>query len=190
MIEVVDITRSLRLDERARQWCTLPYPNHPHGCPNYDRRDSCPPVCQSLDEVFDLGKHLDAVVIGFDIKGHAAEMKRRHPGWTERQCRNPLYWQGHLRKQLRDFCGGQVALLGDSYTYAMCPEAMGVNVIVTLKSTGHPIKARPTNTVYKVAFLGSKARKSGRDNILDHSASRRYHSDIGLSVPALEVVED
>ena len=38
--EVVEVV----VDYRARDWCRLPYPDHPRGCPNFGRRADCPPM--------------------------------------------------------------------------------------------------------------------------------------------------
>ncbi|KKK81159.1 hypothetical protein LCGC14_2816310, partial [marine sediment metagenome] len=34
-MKILEVTNDLIIDHRAREWCKLPYPNHPRGCPNY-----------------------------------------------------------------------------------------------------------------------------------------------------------
>jgi hypothetical protein len=40
--------------------------------------------------------------------------------------------------------------------HTLCPEAMGLNVIRTLRKLGVPIVSRPRDIVYKVAMFGYK----------------------------------
>ena len=34
---------SIVFTEKTKLWCQLPYPNHPTGCPNYNKNPLCPP---------------------------------------------------------------------------------------------------------------------------------------------------
>ena len=116
---------------KVRDWCGLPYPNHPKGCPNFNiDKEKCPPNAPYVTDVFDLEKPLYFVHSEFDLAGHAEKMKIRHPNWTERQCRNVLYWQNTSRKQAKER-----AILAMEFTrskkFTLMPEALGVNVYVT-----------------------------------------------------------
>lgn len=132
-------------DKRARDgtWCCLPYPNHPRGCPKFP---DCP------KQVFDFKDYSDdmvwfAVIEEFDLKEHAIKMKKKHPKWSDRQCRCVLYWQSKVRKKLMDRCkeiGGEI--IRD-------PEAAGVNLFATMSKYGLFLKANP-DYVYKIAFVG------------------------------------
>ena len=143
--------KDLVIDMRAREWCMLPYPRHPKGCPNYGKRKSCPPQAPLITEWADLSKPMDFVVIEFNLARHIEKMRQKHPNWSEAQLRCCLYWQGKVNKLLKDttkayalFCGGK---------YTMCPEAMGVNVIESARRLGLPIEINPQKKIYKIALI-------------------------------------
>jgi len=139
-------------DERVRTYCTLPYPNHPHGCPMYNKRKECPPQAPHFYEYFDITKPFTFIIVSFNLRNHAEVMKLRHPHWTEKQCRNPLYWQNSIRKVLRDTCN---ELRTEDEDYTLIPEAMGIDVIATAKLIDIDIIFPPKVIVKKVAILGS-----------------------------------
>lgn len=144
--------KELVIDYRAREWCKLPYPNHPKGCPNYGRKDTCPPTVALIYDVFDLDNYLWLVVHEFDLASHVRRMLTLHPNWSGRQARCVLYWQPRVNKILREDTQTYSTLANASYT--LCPEAMGVDVIKTANKCGIPVQARPTDTVYKIALIG------------------------------------
>lgn len=138
-------------DERARNgvWCRMPYPDHPHGCPNYP---DCPKQYPDFKTL--SGYSWTAITETFDLKAHAAEMKTKHPQWGDRMCRNLLYWQNGVRKRLRDKAHVYARpLFGD--IVLELPEACGVNVVSTMKRVGVEIKRNP-ETVIKVMLVGRK----------------------------------
>jgi len=143
------------LDNRAREWCRLPYPDHPRGCPNYDYKPTCPPQVCFIEQFIDLTKPVWAIVEPFDLYAHISRLRLTHPDWSERQLKCVLYWQGGVNKRLDIGCQEMVSEVGGVYT--ICPEAMGVDVIHTIKRTGLPIKPRPVGWVFKVGLVGSKA---------------------------------
>lgn len=149
--------KKLVLSERTGEWCKLPYPRHPHGCPNYDKdnkRHVCPPTAPKLEEYFDIFKPLYLVYSEFDVAKHAQEMHDKHPEWSTAQCRNLLYWQKSSRAQLRARmliamykCGTDV--------YTIVPEAMGLNVYVTARLSGLRLeRIRDLKTCHHVALIG------------------------------------
>lgn len=143
----IEVT-NLRINYRAREWCKLPYPLHPHGCPNYGKKPTCPPFAPLFEDVIDLSKSIRLVAVGFNLEEHIRKMKLRHPHWSYRQCKNLLYWQGTVNTHLRACSAprpGEVVLY--------CPEAMGINVIATARLAGIPIETKPTRTVFKIALI-------------------------------------
>lgn len=148
---IVEATGQLVIDKRAREWCKLPYPNHPKGCPNYGKRGYCPPQAPHIEKVYNFLRPCWFVVVDFDLKAQSERMKRLHPGWTERQCRCLLYWQAGVNKRLKQVMIIEARRL--SARMSMCPEAMGINAIKTLQHLGVPIKTRPTTIVYKTGLL-------------------------------------
>lgn len=146
--EVIDLV----IDDRAREWCLLPYPNHPKGCPNYNRKDECPPLAPVIKDFIDLKKKKWFLVAKFNLQAHADKMKAKHSHWTDKQARCVLYWQGSVRKQLTDAC--KELILNTSLVFTLIPEAMGIQVIKTAKKLNIPIKTRPKDFVYKIALIG------------------------------------
>lgn len=87
---------------RNGTWCKAPYPNHPKGCPNYTRCMENNPDFRAMFFLTQSPLQWYAVVEEFNLDAHANRMKAAHPAWSERQCRNPLYWQGTVMKRLRE----------------------------------------------------------------------------------------
>lgn len=145
------------IDYRVRNLCTQKYPNHPKGCPNYDKKVGCPPHCKSIDDVINLKKPIYAIWNKFNLADHVARMNDLHPFWSWKQLVCCLYWQRGARKQLeqeiRDFN------LDHSLLYKIVlrtPEAGGVNVTATMKSIGEILEWPPKTKTYQVALIGTK----------------------------------
>ena len=139
-------------DPRARNgvWCTAPYPGHPKGCPNF------PKGCtRSFDFESERNRRQwYAVVEEFDLIQHAAEMKKKHPDWSDRQCRNPLYWQGGVRKRLREKAYRLDPKLHEwGHMYMPITEAHGVNLFETMARVGIILERKP-KIVRKIALIG------------------------------------
>ena len=154
----VELTTGLVIDYRAREWCRLPYPSHPRGCPNYDHKAICPPKVCLVEDFVDLDRPLWLVVEPFDLAGHMARMRANLPEWSDRQLRCVIYWQGGVNKRLEQGCRELATKVGGVYT--ICPEAMGVQVIKTAKQSGIPIKPRPDGWVFKAGLVGFKKESS------------------------------
>lgn len=167
------------IDHTVRKLCCSPYPGHDKGknigCPNFNKREGCPPKAPLFDKVFNLNEPVYAVYNLFDLNAHVHKMKAAHPNWSEAQLRCCLLWQGRARKQLAknvaDFImahplydvsmahyRGIEKDLGPLYgkIIAASPEAMGVNVTETLASAGISLEWPPTKVAYQVALAGIK----------------------------------
>jgi len=167
------------IDSSVRGLCYRPYPGHKYGCPNHGKRPSCPPQAPLLGDVLDLDKPIWAVWTMFDLASHVEKMRAKHPNWTERQCRNCLYWQSGSRKKLKEEVRVRQYLtyLEDAIRLApkhlvhqppppgpypqtprtiviYCPEAMGVNVTATMASVRVILEWPPVNVTYQVALVG------------------------------------
>jgi len=81
---------------KSRGWCKLPYPGHPRGCPNYGKRDICPPKAPLIMDVPDPPFIL--VGVSFDLGAWAKKLKKKHPHWSDKKARCCLYWQGKVRR--------------------------------------------------------------------------------------------
>lgn len=125
---------------KTKTWCSLPYPNHPKGCPkNVEECNNG----KYITDVINLNKSIYFVYSEFNLFKHMLKMKERHPHWTKRQCKNVLYWQSTSRKQLKERTIKAIQLTNTTYlTY--CPESLGVNVYTTARNSGfilEPIKS-------------------------------------------------
>jgi len=155
---IIEVTGRLVINYRAREringrlaWCELPYPGHPKGCPNF--KGSCQ-TFPRIHEYFDLEKPHWFCIQEFNIADHAAKMKAAHPDWSDRMCRNVLYWQNGVRAQLHRECSKfllDVTTITAQWT--TIPEMMGVNVILTMRRLGLEIELKPVHIVRKVALI-------------------------------------
>lgn len=130
-------------DKRARDgtWCTLPYPNHPKGCPKFP---ACPKSAINFINLSGIGFRsfeCFAVVEEFDLKAHAEKMKQKHPKWSDRQCRNLLYWQKSVMKKLREKSFDEMCVATDRVL--PIPEACGIDVFKTMERVGIKLERNP-----------------------------------------------
>lgn len=149
--------RLVMLDREPGDLCRLPYPNHPKGCPNYGKRDLCPPKVPKLEDVFRMDRPFHLVWSQFDIGMHARKMKMLHPGWSERQCYCCLYWQGTVRSRLRDLEERILDMEGGcpGLKATQCAEAMGVDFTKTMKmNCDIELEWPPRELVYKISLIG------------------------------------
>ena len=140
----------------SRELCTRPYPGHRHGCPNFGKKEGCPPLAPLFDEYFDLTQPVYAVVNEFDLNKHVEKLRKKFPDWSWRQLVNCLYWQNTARKQLRLKIKDVLSQLSHKYVVSTCPEAMGVNVTATLKHVGIELEWPPIIVVRQVALIAKK----------------------------------
>ena len=140
------------LTESSGDLCRLEYPNHPDGCPNYGKKNGCPPMAKSLKSLI-KSSPIYVIWTVFAFGRHVQKMKLRHPGWSERQARCCLYWQGAARKQLRikvnDFL-----LVHPDMRIIWCPEASGVNVTKTMAVVNLILEWPPETIAYQVVLAG------------------------------------
>ena len=142
-------------NRKVLDWCGLPYPGHPKGCPNYcSGKPKCPPEAPYVTEIMDLARPVYIVYSEFDLAGHMAKMKSRHPHWTERQQRNVLYWQNRSRKQMRDRAIEAAKILRANKICAM-GESAGVNLYATCYLSGLRLeKIKDLKICRHIALIG------------------------------------
>ena len=144
----------ISLDKRARgEWCLLPYPNHPKGCPNYGKKQICPPFSKPFNEIVEPPFHI--VIENFDLEAQAKKMKKRHPEWSDRQCRNLLYWQKGVVKKLKGEAREFIKSQKDDLVLLEVPEANGVHVFDTCKNVGVVLEREP-KIVRKIMIIGKR----------------------------------
>lgn len=140
------------------EWCKKPYPLHRHGCPNYGKKDGCPPNVSLLWDVLVSDAPVYAIFNVFDFGSHVQRMRDKHPNWSDRQCRCCLYWQPKARKQLREkiveFLKAHRGLF-----VVKNPEASGVNLTATMKKVGVELEWPPQTVTYQIVLAGTKISK-------------------------------
>ncbi len=143
LIELKEVVYDVRAKDGT--FCKLPYPRHPHGCPNF-------PTCilKHQDILKFQGLKWFAVIEPFDRKAHAEKMKLKHPDWSIDQCRCVLYWQKGVVSRLTDKAV-HYRDIGD--ILLTVPEASGVHVFDTMAKVGVTLE-REANFVQKVMFVG------------------------------------
>jgi len=157
----------LIVDHSVRGLCPHPYPNHPKGCPNFNKNDRCPPRAPLIGAMLDLERETYVIWNIFDFAGHVLRMHSKHPDWTPRQLANCLYWQPTARKALRievDKFLAKHSGMQAIYT----PEAMGVNITETMRTIGIELEWPPRTVTYQIAVAGYLAKfdiKTGRGGL-------------------------
>ena len=79
-----------------RSMCIRAYHNHPKGCPNFGKKDGCPPNIPMFDQVYDVNKPVYLIINEFNLLEHTNNMKKIHPDWSNYQLYNSRYWQGKI----------------------------------------------------------------------------------------------
>ena len=112
-----------------------------------------------MADLIDIYQRMYLVYSSFNLQAHADWMKTRHPNWSERQCRNVLYWQNMARADLRRTVAAAMSFLHcDAITY--CPEGLGVNVFATARLAGLKLdKTRRLRIDHHIAIIGMRREK-------------------------------
>jgi len=111
------------------KWCGLPYPRHPKGCPNTGK---CKFYYKDLKNKL-KGNDLHIIWAELNLDKYCNDMKEKHPEWSEIQLKNLLYWQTHVRSELRKFINKKFGFECDIYQNA---EGGGINYYKTMKKFG------------------------------------------------------
>ncbi|NVM23992.1 MAG: hypothetical protein HWN68_19710 [Desulfobacterales bacterium] len=104
-----------------------------------------------------VGSKDGIVLIKEDCSKEGIENHDWIPTWSDRQARCCLYWQGKVRKRLREECD---RLASDDDLILYSPEAMGVHVFRTCELVGLHLEKNPQDFVWKVAILGKRKETS------------------------------
>ena len=89
-------------------------------------------------------------------------MKKRHPEWSEPQCRNLLYWQKTVNKNLREKAKQYLgSLKEEDMRLIEVPEATGINVFQTCANAGIYLEKNPGKQVTKIMLI---AKHKNRDS--------------------------
>jgi len=147
-----DVTGRIFITPKTREWCKLPYPGHPQGCPNYGKKDECPPHAPIVSDFIDLTKPHFFAIHAFDLKAFSERMTKDHLTWSNRKSKCSRYWQGHVNSLLKREIEKKI---GKNQIYTLVFEAMSGNIFRTLLSLGIPIRRNPQEIVFKVALIGT-----------------------------------
>lgn len=71
------------LNKNVRALCVKEYPGHPKGCPNFNKKQICPPKVGLFDKEFDIEQPIFAIWNIFDLGAHVANLKSKHPEWSD-----------------------------------------------------------------------------------------------------------
>ncbi len=154
MLDYIYEIKGLVLTPKTSKWCQIPYPGHPHGCPNYAKKDGCPPAHRALDEVLDINRPMYLIRGDFDLEAHAKKMLDKHPHWSRRQSRCVLYWQSSARKQLKERIEEAHGHI-DFNHILRCPEAKGCNIYAMARKAGLYLeKIKDLKICHKIAMVG------------------------------------
>ena len=86
-------------------------------------------------------------------------MKKSHPEWGERQCRNLLYWHNKVNKRLKEKAKQYLgSLVEKDMRLIEIPEATGVNVFQTCANVGISLEKDPSKQVIKIMFIAKYKR--------------------------------
>ena len=137
------------------EWCKLPYPNHPKGCPMFGTRSSCPPHAPSFREIVEPPYYL--VLQEFDLEAQEKRMKELHPNWSRKMCRNSRYWQSTLRRSLMREAQQFLWQFPEGIILER-PEANGVNLFSTCRIHGIKLEKNPQKIVKKIVLIGKRKK--------------------------------
>ncbi len=159
MISEIDPGK-LSFSRKIQSLCRAPFYSHPHGCPNYGKKEGCPPNQPLIDRLFNLEKKLYLIYTPFAVGEFAERMRATHPEWEDfpRQWYNPRRWQPTARKnhrlELESFLESH-----PNYTH-IWPEANGVDVnplmrAVSVDLNWHwPPEHKKENQTYIISLAG------------------------------------
>lgn len=164
---------SIHFSKKPFRWCTLPYPNHPNGCPNYNKNPLCPPNTQILDYKLDNYNAFYLVYAKFQLSEYIKEMLEKHPGWFYRQASCVLYWQGSVKRCIKTILkiifrknpdnqfyifasgsGFKKVLCDQEKIYSM--EAGGIDVFKTLRNNDIKFEIKPKKFILLINLLCAK----------------------------------
>jgi len=151
----------LVVEPKVRALCVHPYPNHPKGCPNFNKKRGCPPKVRLVGVHLDLDKDTYVVWNDFDLKAHVDKMRAKYPKWTDRQVECCLYWQPRARKQLKAIVA-EFEDLFPGLRVIHTPEAQGVNLTETMRLVGVELEWPPKNVARQIVVAGTRKGTTSR----------------------------
>jgi predicted metal-binding protein len=156
------IKDSIEYKENIGEWCKKPYPGHKHGCPNYGKKELCPPFSKFMKDNIEKYHYFYLIYAEFDFRGYKDEMSILLPDWTEKQLGCCLYWQTQLKNKfytyVKEFITSTDLLLGCGSGFGKNIQSMesgGINVFKTLTNNNILYEDRPKNKIVLCCLLCS-----------------------------------
>ena len=142
----VEVTGNLEIDYTVRDYCTLPFPGHPEGCPNFGKKKECPPSAPLVKDFIDLSKPHYFMVADCDFSAGTEKPKNRSEDttWNWNEYVEPI-----LCERIKEF---QKEHPGTVFT--MHPSAVGVDVFKTAQNVGILLEFSPDESFCKIALIG------------------------------------
>lgn len=150
---------------KTQRWCQLPYPGHKHGCPNYGKSKYCPPAAPYFKDKIKHYHKFTLTILKFKFDDYKKSMKQIHEEWTDRQLGCVLYYQSQAKKLLKEYLKTKsydlLLSCGSGFKDHYSMEAVGIDVIKTLRGVGIDIEIKPKQYVHLVCL--SAQYKTKRD---------------------------
>jgi len=86
----------IEFDDGVRLLCK----NAKLTCPNFDRSWACPPVSPLMKDFLGEFHQFHLVWFVYDLDARCDKMRKLHPDWSDRKCRNPRHYNGTIRAGL------------------------------------------------------------------------------------------
>lgn len=173
-VDCIEIDKnSIKISEKVRKWCALPYPNHKKGCPNYDKKDTCPNKIPLMEDLTEKYRYFYLLTADFDFKEYKNRRKNDNESLSEVQVKNLLYWQKTVKNVLFNnavkicknnnfvdifllMCGS--GMKDDRFEQEKIPsmEAVGIDVFNIYRNNEIEFELKPVNKVVLSSLICSK----------------------------------
>lgn len=123
-------------EKKIQGLCKIPFYGHNKGCPNYRKKEGCPPNLPLINNILDFKKDIYIIYTEFRVGEFAERIRITHSEWNSvRQWYNPRYWQPKARKS--HHIEEEKALKENKLEKIVnSPEAYGVNITKLMKGIG------------------------------------------------------
>jgi len=145
-------------------FCGLSYPGYKHGCPNYGVKATCPPNSPYLESIKKEFKYFYLVYAKFDLVKYSNHIRQIHPEFTDKQCKNPRFYQNSVKSLLLDRIN-EMKLIDSRFEVLGCGsgfkgsvysmEAVGIHVFDTCKNNDIILEKDPFTHVTFVCLIYS-----------------------------------
>jgi hypothetical protein len=139
-------------------WCKLPYPGHPKGCVNFDKRIGCPPKSEFFQNIITAPFFLAAQK--FVIASYSEKIKNKIPNWTDRQASCLKYYQKSVSKKIKEEAKTFIESKKQNLILIERPEANGIDIFNTCKNIGIFLDRNPKKIMWKIMLIGKKINKN------------------------------